>query len=68
MYTKDKIKLMSEKKQAMINNYINKLINSNWNDNRDLTYDKCLEFYLVQEYIKYVDALTEYESKMSEVQ
>lgn len=46
----------------MINNYINKVINTNWNDEKDLTYDKCLNFYIVQEYIKYVDLLTDYES------
>lgn len=62
MYTKDKIEAMPEKKQAMINNYINKVINTNWNDEKDLTYDKCLNFYIVQEYIKYVDLLTDYES------
>ncbi len=62
MYTKDKIEAMPEKKQTMINNYINKVINTNWNDEKDLTYDKCLNFYIVQEYIKYVDLLTDYES------
>lgn len=62
MYTKDKIEAMPEKKQTMINNYINKVINTNWNNEKDLTYDKCLNFYIVQEYIKYVDLLTDYES------
>ena len=62
MYTKDKIEAMPKKKQTMINNYINKVINTNWNDEKDLTYDKCLNFYIVQEYIKYVDLLTDYES------